>query len=429
MFIKFLNKLSYKAYLHNGNNEFLLTDLVDEIKIKDGYKEKIDDLINSGHFFLEKTENNKYIKTYRIPEICERTLKELEKEKINERIISELKAHPLLLHTEFVRWLNTKHRSMLSYILDKYWHNFMIYSYEYNSWCNDNYGYLIHHVPTPEYEKTDSTELSIIKDHVDFFYEYRKNYPITKTVLFYNLPYKLTTSGVDFKTVKKIIFDLIYDLKNKDKVNCNINVKKLSNISNKVIKSLKENNFHILKGVSLDEYHALNRLLGSVINNTNITIVKDSNRKFNSHRKMPLHTDSHDVDIVGWFCQRQDDLNGDIHLVDLKDIKSLFTTDEIKTLETIDIKYPIYKRFYTGLHPLLINNKIYYAPWLEAGNYSGNQSIVLEKFKTIIDEKKRIKVKLKKGDVLYVNNLHVLHGRDEISYNSKRLLYRVHIIK
>ena len=92
------------------------------------------------------------------------------------------------------------------------------------------------------------------------------------------------------------------------------------------------------------------------------------------------------------------------------------------------VKFFIYKRFYTGLHPLLKKGKFYYAPWLEDTNYSNEQKKNLELFKTFLKEQKNIFIKLEKGDVLYVDNLSMIHGRNELSKDSKRLLYRTHIM-
>ncbi|MWV60892.1 hypothetical protein DCO58_12495 [Helicobacter saguini] len=138
-----------------------------------------------------------------------------------------LEKYPLILHTEFERWLKTKHTSMLSYILDKYWHNFMIYTYEYKSWCFDNFSRFIHHVPMLQYEKDEFLALDsnlamdskndkatdskhnkaeyFFRENALFFAKYTAKFPLTQNILIYNFPYKLLAQNLDFKTIKNII--------------------------------------------------------------------------------------------------------------------------------------------------------------------------------------------------------------------------------
>ncbi|GAA8084311.1 hypothetical protein Neuguinea66_12150 [Helicobacter pylori] len=61
---------------------------------------------------------------------------------------------------------------MISTIIDKYWHNFIIYTYEYQSWCLDKYNHFIHHLPTPEYEKESSDNLDNLKSIAYYFKSY-----------------------------------------------------------------------------------------------------------------------------------------------------------------------------------------------------------------------------------------------------------------
>ena len=427
---EFFKLLSFKVHKLKGNNPFDLEDIIDDKKLILKYKKDILKLIENDNFFLKffDKNKNKFIKTYRIPEICQRTINELEKENINPKILKLIKNYPLLLHTEFERWLYTKHKSMLSYILHKYWHNFMIYSYEYNFWCYDNFGYLIHHIPTPDYENLNLTSEDIIIDHIEYFTEYRKKYPISKSILFYNFPYKLFENNIKFRKIKKIIFDLINEIKLPKNDDSNINLEQIKKSYKTVKKDLKKQGFSVIKNLNLDEFYTLNKKLGSIINITNITINKSSNRKFNSYEPMPLHTDAYDVDIVSWFCQEQDKKDGTIILKSLRNYKKFFSKKELKILKTIKVKYPIYKRFYTGEHPLLNKGNFYYSPWLLKDNYSKEQLEILNKFQKYIDKQEEIRILLKTGEILIIDNLSIIHGRDKIEENSNRLLYRTHIM-
>ena len=336
---------------------------------------------------------------------------------------------PTILHIEFERWLNTKHSTMLSYVIDKYWHNFMIYSYEYNLWCYDKFGYLIHHIPTPDYEKEKFKSINIITDHVEYFREYRKKYPITKTILLYNFCHKLALNGTSFETTKKIIFELINKTVEEKNLNSKTSESKIDNYVSSIKNGLdKSGCFLIAEKIELDDYYRICNKLGVLINITNIEVNEKSNRLFNKADAMPFHTDAHDVDIVSWYCQEQDDISGESILVDMSDIENYFDNQELELLSTILIKYPIYKRFYVGTHPIYFNEKIYYAPWLKL-DYPENENNVIEKLDAIIREKEKIYFRLEKGQSLFINNYRMLHGRDKIQENSKRLLYRTHIMR
>jgi len=426
----FLKKLSYQVHKLKGDKPFSLDSLIQDTEIVKQYKPIVDNLIIKGFFFLQKTEKGLYKKTYRIPEICNRTLIELQKENINPKILKFIESYPMILHTEFDRWLNTKHHSMLSYILDKYWHNFMLYSYEYKSWCYDNFGMLIHHVPTPDYENEGLIAEDIIKDHIAYFNEYRKHFPITKTILLYNFPYKLVEEKLPFKNIKNIIFDLISEISETSFDQPNINIKKMNGIVKQVKKSIKNIGYIVLRNtLDLQESTYLNKQLGTIINVTNIEVNNNSDRKFNSYKPMSLHTDAHDVDFVSWFCQKQDLIYGEILLKNLKEYKSYFTKDELQDLKKIQIKYPIYKKFYTGEYPLLKKGRIYYADWLEKEVYSEKQINLLNKFKEFMNQTDEISILLNYGDILIIDNAIIIHGRNAIEENSKRLLYRTHISK
>ena len=207
--IDFLKKLNFIVNKRKGNDPFLLEDIMKNSYLINKYKSNIDQLIQDGFFFLKKLDNGKYEKTYRIEEVCDRTIKELEKEDINSSVLEHIKANPLILHLEFKKWLDTKHNSMLSYILDKYWHNFILYSNEYHSWCYDNYNRLVHHLPTPYYEKAELTNIDAVTDNIEFLTKYLKQNPMSKNILIYKLPYKLLKDGIEFDTIENIILDLV----------------------------------------------------------------------------------------------------------------------------------------------------------------------------------------------------------------------------
>jgi len=175
-------------------------------------KEFLDNLCNRGAFFIEKLDEFTYKRTFRIEEACIRTVDELQKENIHPDIMSYIEKNPLILHDELKRWFDSKHSSMLSYILDKYWHNFVLYAKEYEDWCKINYGCMMYHSPKFLFEKENFEIESVIDDSIKFFKQYKKmKFPMEKNILLYNVPYTLYNKNIKFEEIKNIIFDLIED--------------------------------------------------------------------------------------------------------------------------------------------------------------------------------------------------------------------------
>ncbi|MGN8424236.1 hypothetical protein ACR9KZ_03510 [Helicobacter pylori] len=63
---------------------------------------EIENLAHSSPFFLKKV-GDKWEKTYKIEEIAQRTLKELQKDNLHKQVIEMLENNPLILYQEFER--------------------------------------------------------------------------------------------------------------------------------------------------------------------------------------------------------------------------------------------------------------------------------------------------------------------------------------
>ncbi|WP_233707301.1 hypothetical protein [Helicobacter cetorum] len=205
-FLGFLKNLNYQVHNHKTSSPFRLEEVVKDPTMLENHVGEIENLANSSQFFLKKV-GDKWEKTYRIEEIAQRTLKELQKDNLHKQVIEMLEDNPLILHQEFERWLNTKHQGMLSTIIDKYWHNFIIYTYEYQSWCLDKYNRFIHHLPTPSYEKESSDNLENLKGIACYFKSYQQQYPLDESILLYNFPYRLLYQEKSFETIRAIIIE------------------------------------------------------------------------------------------------------------------------------------------------------------------------------------------------------------------------------
>jgi len=140
---------------------------------------------------------------------------------------------------------------------------------------------------------------------------------------------------------------------------------------------------------------------------------------------------------------QQDERDGSTLLLDTGDIACHFSRGEIATMTTLNVRYPDPDQSRHNpdrgliaylLWPLVTEKstrtEVYYAPWLLADSYDENQRRVLAKFTDFLrakEETQLVRIRLKAGESLFIDNNRMLHGRGSISQNSKRFLKRVWI--
>ncbi|GAA7412029.1 hypothetical protein ID0988_06590 [Helicobacter pylori] len=107
-FLDFLKKLNYQVHNYRTSSPFRLEEVVKDRTMLKKYVNKIENLAHSSPFFLKKV-GDKWEKTYRIEEITQRALKELQKDNLHKQVIEILEYNSPILHQEFEHWLNTKH--------------------------------------------------------------------------------------------------------------------------------------------------------------------------------------------------------------------------------------------------------------------------------------------------------------------------------
>lgn len=427
---KSLRQISFRLYTEKGNSPRTFESiykLTSQDVLAEDLKEFIDRNIDDGYFYLDRLSCGRYIKSYRINEITDRTIEAL-KNKVDSRVLKLISGNRKILYLEFCRWLNTKHNNMMSSIVDEFWHQFITFSYEYRSWCLDNYDRFIHHIPTPQYEKNIFNSENIIQDTALYFKRYLNHYEISDGVLLYSLPLRLYIhEGLTKDQVKKTVRMLANE--------CNIdedienNEVKVKNYDKSAIDDdLKRNGFSVIDGLSHAEFCKLMESYGEIITASDIKINELSNRKFNDYKELDLHTDTPLAGLVAWYCVVQDNKAGESLFVDGKEILNEMSEEELCILNNTRIKYPVFKKTETRDHPIVDENQaIYYTSWLKYTNYSAEQVNALQCFESYIEHAAIISVRLRPGQALILDNKRMLHGRGEISQNSKRYLYRLHV--
>lgn len=424
-----LAKISYRTYTTLGNEPKSVINIYESCEPDFDYsslKKEIDALCED-QFFLHKLPCGRYIKSYRIDEVCARTLKVLETNQTSEKILKIIRKNPRILYDEFKRWLNAEHSSMMSAVIDEFWHQFLTFSYEYESWCKDNFGRFIHHIPTPTYEKSTLTAEDVLKDNIQFYKSYIKNNKLEEGILLYSLPLRIYVhEGKSFEEIKDIVFKLASSDLETSSPTRSVAESLVEEVEGKVI----QDGYYVLKGYDQKYVCDFAEKLGEIINISDIKINEQSNRKFNQAESLDLHTDSPQVKYIIWYCIKQDKIAGESILLDTTEILEKLDSETKSILETTKINYPIYKRISVSDHPILSpspENQIYYTSWLKKADYNENQLLALKKFENLVNELPKTSIKLKEGDALIINNKRMLHGRDTIPLDSQRYLYRIHV--
>ncbi len=187
-------------------------------------------------------------------------------------------------------------------------------------------------------------------------------------------------------------------------------------------------------------YGELSKCMGEIIMVSDIEI-KPNGRfaAFRSEKVLP-HTDSADANIIGWYCVKQDNHTGASKITNIGNLEEHFSSHEIEFLMNykasfLDDKDKTSSKI-KGLSdsPLIYQHKeslkVNYAPWLDFTHKDQDFSRILNKFKSYIEDRimnHTVSIRLKKNEIMFIDNGQVLHSREEISPCSERQLRRLWI--
>ena len=200
---------------------------------------------------------------------------------------------------------------------------------------------------------------------------------------------------------------------------------------------------HIKQQLSPKEFEIVAQQMGSIALRTDLTIAPMRSSIVYKPDEIAFHQDNPAMNILGWHCVRQDDLDGSSRLLDASDVADHFSVEQRRIMASINVRYPDPDPSRHDpdrgliaylLWPLLTRKptryEVYYVPWLLLDSYDEEQRRVLEEFGEYLREKEHKQVtiiRLKQGESLFIDNNRMLHGRAPIQNDSKRFLKRVWI--
>jgi hypothetical protein len=148
---------------------------------------------------------------------------------------------------------------------------------------------------------------------------------------------------------------------------------------------------------------------------------------------LSYHTDSPTIDILAWYCVEQDAVDGASALVDTGDVAHHFNEDELAVLKRVRVRTMVRdaeNREVAREYPLLESGKVYYAPWLLSPDLNEEEHALADRFANYLAEKDAtapIRIRLKPGETLFIDNHRILHGRSTIPPDSRRHLVRLYV--
>lgn len=182
-------------------------------------------------------------------------------------------------------------------------------------------------------------------------------------------------------------------------------------------------------------YLQLATSLGTVVGEERIALRPGAHAYVAKPGSVPLHTDQPEVDVIGWRCEAQDRADGANLLLDARPVVESLSDEERLLLCDLDLRcppleggppelgFPVLRRRGSGW-------ALFCSPWLRPVVSTPLHDAALDVLRTRLSHAAKhhvVAVRLEPGDVLFVDNGRVLHGRGPIAVDSPRRLQRVWI--
>jgi hypothetical protein len=204
----------------------------------------------------------------------------------------------------------------------------------------------------------------------------------------------------------------------------------------RVARLVREDGYVRVPGaLGFDAYRAIARRLGVIVGEERIALRSGAHAYVAKPGPVPLHTDQPEVDVIGWYCDRQDDADGATLLFDMKPFVDRLPLDLRTRLFDVRLltppvtggpptmAWPVLRRRGSGV-------AVFCSPWLRSASPIPEHVAALETFRAELSRaitNERVAVRLAAGEALFVDNGRVLHGRGAIAPDSQRSLRRLWI--
>lgn len=207
--------------------------------------------------------------------------------------------------------------------------------------------------------------------------------------------------------------------------------------TDQVVASLKDCGYvHVRQHLDLRGFRALCSELGHVVAEEIIALRGGAHAYVAKAGPVPFHTDQAQVEFVGWLCTQQDGGDGANLLLDSRPILDSLTVEHRDRLRRVRLGCPAIcggpPRFAVPvLRSGRARDSFFCSPWLEPVGADEQGRETLRSLRRAIEEfavVRTVRIRLAPGEVLFVDNQRVMHGRDQLLPSSPRKLHRTWVI-
>jgi hypothetical protein len=193
---------------------------------------------------------------------------------------------------------------------------------------------------------------------------------------------------------------------------------------------------HVPGPVDTAEYRRLAEGLGIVVQEELICLRPDAHAYVAKPGRVPLHTDQAQISVVAWHCEEQDPDDGASLLLDTRAVVESLSAHQREVLRHVELACPPVSggpptlRF-AVLRQRPVGDAVFCSPWLQSADPLPVLVRALDDFRRRLSDAaatRTVRVRLRAGDALFVDNQRVLHGRDSIADTSVRRLRRLWIV-
>lgn len=188
--------------------------------------------------------------------------------------------------------------------------------------------------------------------------------------------------------------------------------------------------YWLASDTTLDEFRSVSQELGEVFYEADVRMGAERPRNYQLPAAIDFHTDHVSAEIAAWYCVEQDGAGGAMQFLDLAPVAARMSQDELSAL--VRVRVPDNAVWSEGGDlPMYSPNgegcSFHYVPWLPLDAPDPQAREALDIFEQHVREAKKsdvIEVPLTPGEVVFVDNHRIMHGRAAIAGNSARNLKR-----
>lgn len=193
---------------------------------------------------------------------------------------------------------------------------------------------------------------------------------------------------------------------------------------------------HVREVLDLPAFRRLAADLGHIVAEEVIELRDGGHAYVAKPGPVPLHTDQAQVEIIGWLCRRQDELDGASVLLDSRSFLDAMDEASLRLLRRVRLACPPVAGGPPSMAVPVLRatgrrDLFFCSPWLDPVGGEAEDRAVLRQLWSAIQAaaaSSAIRVRLAPGEALFIDNQRVMHGRDALPSNSHRRLHRAWVI-